>query len=133
MGSMQHWLKTIGHARWSLPDEWLAGDGGLDRLHATGFPRRPRIAPGDRLVYYAAGWRRGFAVLEATSDPYRIDHPRWPWRIDVEPLLVIPVLSNAPPVQAAGIAPRSMSQQSHIRLEPDRYRRVVQAIASIAG
>jgi hypothetical protein len=124
------WLKTIGHAGWSLPDDWLAD--GADRLRTTGFPRRPRIAPGDRLVYYAAGWRRIFAVVEVTTEPFTVEHPRWRWRVDVEPLLAVPLLSNAPPVEAAGVAARSMSQHSHIGLPPEHYRRAVDAIASIA-
>jgi hypothetical protein len=131
--SVQHWLKTIGHARWSLPDAWLGTDGGLERAHSTGFPRRPRIVIGDRLVYYAAGWRVVFAIVEATSEPHVVEHPRWPWRVAVEPLVLVPLLSNAPPVEAIGVAARSMSQQSHIRLGPDHYLRAIEAIASIAA
>ena len=33
-----------------------------------------------------------------------------------KPLLVVPHMENAPPVEAIGVAARSMSQQSHIRL-----------------
>jgi hypothetical protein len=127
------WVKTIGHARWSLPDDWMSEPGSLERLRSTGFPRRPRIAPGDRLVYYAAGWRRVFAAVEATGEPYAVEHPRWRWRVDVEALLAVPLLSNAPPVEAAGVAARSMSQQSHISLDGDRYARAVEAMASVAG
>jgi hypothetical protein len=130
---VQHWLKTIGHARWSLPDAWLSTDDGLERVHSTGFPRRPRILIGERLVYYAAGWRVVFAIVEATSEPHSVEHPRWPWRVAVEPLLLVPLLSNAPPVEAIGVAARSMSQQSHIRLDPDHYLRAIEAIASIAA
>jgi hypothetical protein len=126
------WLKGIGHARWSLPDDWLSGDEARERLRSTGFPRRPRIEVGDRLVYYAAGWRVVFAIVEVTSEPYTVDHTRWPWRVAVEPLLAVPLLSNAPPVEAIGVAARSMSQQSHIRLLPDHYERAVETLASIA-
>jgi hypothetical protein len=68
----------------------------------------------------------------AIGEPYRVDHPRWPWRIAVEPLLVVPDLDLAPPVESIGVAPRSMSQQSHIRLEPYHYTRAVEALSSIA-
>jgi hypothetical protein len=114
-----HWLKALGHAGWSLPDAWLE-DGHADRMTRTGFPRRPRIEAGDRLVYYASGWRCVFALLEVTGDPDD-EHPvsaRWPWTVPVEPLVVVPRLRNAPPVEAIGVAARSMSQQSHIRLRP---------------
>ena len=128
------WLKALGHAGWYLPDAWLE-DGHHERLTRTGFPRRPRIAPGDRLVLYASGWRCVFAVVEAVEEPTDA-HPiseRWPWTVAVEPLVVIPRLENAPPVEAMGIAPRSMSQQSHIRITPEHYARAVEAIASAAS
>jgi hypothetical protein len=131
-----HWLKALGHARWQLPDDWLA-DGGSERLRRTGFPRRPRIEPGDRLVYYASGWRSIFAVVEAVDEPtdevpVASNPTRWPWTVAVEPLLAIPLLHAAPPVEAAGVLPRSMSQQSHIRLTPEQYARAVEAIGSVA-
>jgi hypothetical protein len=125
-----HWLKAIGHAGGPLAETWLADRPEL--LRRTGFPRRPRIVPGDRLVYYASIWRRVFAVVEAVGEPERREHPRWPWTIAVEPLLVVPVLDAAPPVEAIGIAARSMSQQSHIRIGPEHYERAVLALASVA-
>ena len=130
---ISHFLKGIGHARWSLPDAWLEDEGGTARLGRTGFPRRPRIGPGDRLVYYAAGWKAVFAVVEVVGEPVAEGaNPRWPWVVDVEPLLAIPRMDAAPPVEAIGVAARSMSQQSHIRLTPEQYTRAVEAIASVA-
>ena len=125
-----HWLKAIGHARGPLTERWPEERPEL--LRRTGFPRRPRIVPGDRLVYYASVWRRVFAVVEALELPEPREHPRWPWTIAVEPLLVVPVLDAAPPVEAIGVAARSMSQQSHISIERSHYERAVEAIASIA-
>lgn len=133
----QHFLKVVGHARGRAPDRWLQE--GWDRvLRRGGFPRRPRIAPGDRLVLYASGWQRIFGVVEVTGEPEE-RHPdsgnpdRWPWSVPVEPLLVVPVLDAAPPVQACGVAPRSMSQQSHVRITPEQYGRAVAALASVAA
>jgi hypothetical protein len=130
-----HWLKALGHARGPLPDAWLE-DGRLGALRRTGFPRRPRIVPGDRLVYYASVWRRVFAVVEVVAEPTDAadgtsDHRRWPWSVAVEPLLVVPVLDAAPPVEAIGVAARSMSQQSHIRLTAAQYALAVEAIGSV--
>jgi hypothetical protein len=128
---VQHWLKAIGHAKGPLADDWLAERPAS--LTRTGFPRRPRMAPGDRLVYYASVWRVVFAVVEVVSDP-ELTRPgtRWPWTVDVEPLLAIPRLDRAPPVEAIGVPARSMSQQSHIRLSPEHFTRAVDAIASVA-
>jgi hypothetical protein len=128
-----HWLKALGHAGGPLPDAWIE-DGRAGSLRRTGFPRRPRMAPGDRLVYYASVWQRAFALVEVVAEPAREGGTeRWPWTVAVEPLVVIPVLSNAPPVQAFGVLPRSMSQQSHIRLTADQYERAVEALASVAA
>jgi hypothetical protein len=125
-----HWLKAVGHARGPLAETWF--DERPELLRRTGFPRRPRIVPGDRLVYYASVWRCVFAIVEALEDPERREHPRWPWTVAVEPLLVVPLLDAAPPVEAIGVAARSMSQQSHIRIGPDHYARAVEALSSVA-
>jgi hypothetical protein len=134
---MQHWLKALGHARGPLPDAWLE-DGRIGALRRTGFPRRPRIVPGDRLVLYASVWRVVFAIVEAVEEPtdrlpVASDPARWPWTVGVEPLVAVPLLSNAPPVEAIGVSARSMSQQSHIRLEPRHFALAVEAIASVGA
>jgi hypothetical protein len=87
---------------------------------------------GDRLVLYASVWRRVFALCEVTGEPEPREHPRWPWTVAIETLLVVPVLDAAPPVEAIGVAARSMSQQSHIRVSSEVYDRAVDAIASVA-
>jgi hypothetical protein len=130
-GRRGHWLKAVGHARGPLPARWVE-EGRTGVVREGGFPRRPRVRDGDRLVLYASVWQRVFGIVEAVGEPYAVDHPRWPWRIEVEPLLVVPDLDLAPPVQAIGVAPRSMSQQSHIRLDGDHYERAVEALSSIA-
>ena len=91
------------------------------------------MQPGDRLIYYASVWRAVFAAVEVVSEPEQTKPgTRWPWTVDVEPLLVVPRLESAPPVEAIGVMPRSMSQQSHIRLDRERFRRAVDVLASVA-
>ena len=128
---MTYWLKALGHAKWRLPDAWLDEP---RRLRRTSFPRRPAMEPGDRLVFYASGWKRVFALVEVTAAPTDEEplSERWPWSVEIEPLVVVPLLSNAPPVEALGIPPRSMSQQSHIRIGAEHYARAVEAITSVA-
>jgi hypothetical protein len=126
-----YWLKAVGHARGPLQEDWFAQRPEL--LRRTGFPRRPRIEPGDRLVLYASVWRRVFAAVQVIGPPEPRDHPRWPWTVAIEPLLVVPALDAAPPVEAIGVAPRSMSQQSHIRLRAEHYDLAVEALASVAA
>jgi hypothetical protein len=102
-------------------------------LRRTGFPRRPRMAPGDRLVLYASVWRVVFAAVEVITEPEQTrPGTRWPWTVDVEPLIAIPLLDRAPPIEAIGVPARSMSQQSHIRLSPEHYARAVEVMGSIA-
>jgi hypothetical protein len=127
---VQHWLKAIGHARGPLSERWI--DERAELLRRTGFPRRPRIVSGDRLVLYASVWRRVFAVATVVGEPEPREHPRWPWTVEIESLLVVPVLDAAPPVEAIGVAARSMSQQSHIRIGAEHYARAVDALASVA-
>ena len=91
------------------------------------------MEPGDRLVLYASVWRRVFAICEVVGEPEPRDHPRWPWTVAIEALLVVPVLDAAPPVEAIGVAARSMSQQSHIRIEAGHYERALEALASVAA
>ena len=107
------------------------------RLSRTGFPRRPRMVPGDRLVMYASVWKRVFALAEVTTEPSDAAPPggersaRWPWWVAIEPLVVVPHLENAPPVEAIGVPPRSMSQQSHIRLTARQYALAVEALGAV--
>jgi hypothetical protein len=126
-----HWLKAVGHAHGPLPARWIE-EGRTSVLREGGFPRRPRVREDDLLVLYASVWRRVFGIAVAIGETYRVEHPRWPWRIAVEPLLIVPDLELAPPVESIGVAARSMSQQSHIRLQPPHYRQAVEALGSIA-
>jgi hypothetical protein len=84
-------------------------------------------------VLYASVWRRVFAICEVVGEPVERDHPRWPWTLAIETLLVVPLLDAAPTIEAIGVAARSMSQQSHIRITAEHYRRAVEAIASVAA
>ena len=130
-------LKAHGTGAKPLHDHWLArGASSLVDPGRTAFPRRPRMQGGDRLVLYASGWRRIFGIVEvldepSTDAPSPADPARWPWSVGVELLIVVPVLSNAPPVEAIGVSARSMSQQSHIRLEPRHLERAVEALAGV--
>jgi hypothetical protein len=98
------------------------------------------MAPGDRLVLYASVWRAVFALAEVTGEPTDTTPPgerarsaRWPWWVPIEPLVVLPHLRNAPPVEAIGVAARSMSQHSHIRLTAEQYARAVEVLGSVGA
>ena len=73
-----------------------------------------------------------FAVVEAVGEPEPREHPRWPWTIAIEPLLVVALLDAAPPVEAIGVAARSMSQQSTSGCGRRTSSAPWQALASVA-
>ena len=118
-----------------MTDHWMTAGSWLISPGRTAFPRRPRMTSGDRLVLYASVWQRIFGIAEVLTDPTR-EGPlsaRWPWSVQVELLLVVPVLSNAPPLEAIGVAPRSTSQHSHIRLEQRHLELALEALAGVGG
>lgn len=141
---MQHWLKMVGTNPSPLPDDWItgAGVGGRDRsdlLESVRFPtnRRPSgIEAGDRLVYYAAGWRRYFAVVEVISDTSYLsdEDERWPHVLDVHPRLLVARLSDAPPLEDLALRKGNLSVRrgSHVRLEPGQYRSALDGLLSAA-
>jgi len=116
-----------------MTDHWLAAGSWLVDPGRTAFPRRPRMTTGDRLVLYASVWQRIFGIAEVISEP-TLEDPmaaRWPWSVRVELLIAVPVLSNAPPVEAIGVASRSMSQHSHIRLEARHLELAIEALSGV--
>lgn len=114
---MQHWLLVRGSAGRLLPDE-------VDptRLQAHSSTRRPSVQKGDLAVCYASGWQNIFALVEVVGDPENDPgRDRWRWRFALRPLFAAPRLSEAPPVEAAGVFPRSLGRHSYIRLTPEQF------------
>jgi hypothetical protein len=70
-----------------------------------------------------------FAVVEVTGDPENepmVD--RWRWRFPIRPLIALADLRVAPPVEAAGVFPRSLGRHSYVRLTPGQFRDAWEAI-----
>jgi hypothetical protein len=93
-----------------------------DEIRAHSSTRRPTVEPGDLALLYAAGWRVVFGVVEIGGelehDPAR---RRWGWRFPIRPLAVLDDLRTAPPVEAAGVLPRSLGRHSYVRLTPTQF------------
>ena len=88
---------------------------------------------GDLAVCYASGWQNIFAVVEITGDPENDPaRERWRWRFRLRPLLFVPRVGDAPPVEAAGVFPRSLGRHSYIRLTPEQFEAGREAIAAAA-
>ena len=125
---MQHWLLVRGRGDRRLDPEVHA-----EELRAHSSTRRPAIQKGDLAILYAAGWRVVFAAVEVTGEP---EHDpakvRWAWRFPIRPLLAVHDLREAPPVEAAGVFPRSLGRHSYVRLTAEGYDTAWHAIADAA-
>jgi hypothetical protein len=124
----QHWLLVRGTGERPLTERVDA-----DTLRAHSSTRRPNVQRGDLALCYASVWQTIFAVVEVTGDPENDPgRDRWRWRFPISPLLVAPALDDAPPVEAAGVFPRSLGRHSYIRLTPEQFEAGRDAIAGAA-
>jgi len=125
---LQHWLLVRGRAGRLLPDDV---DPAALRTHSS--TRRPTVQKADLAVCYASGWQNLFSVVEVVGDPENDPgRERWRWRFALRPLLTVRRLSEAPPVEAAGVFPRSLGRHPYIRLTPAQFEAAREAIAAAA-
>ncbi len=105
-----------------------------EELRAHSSTRRPSVQLGDRAVLYAAGWQVIFGLVDIVSDPQNDpERTRWAWRFAIRPVLALDDLREAPPVEAAGVLPRSLGRHSYIRLTDDQFERAGDAIRAAAA
>jgi hypothetical protein len=122
---VQHWLLVRGRGERRLDAEVLP-----EELRAHSSTRRPAIRAGDLAILYAAGWQVVFAAVEVTGEPeHDPAKARWAWRFPIRPLLAVHDLREAPPVEAAGVFPRSLGRHSYVRLTAEGYDTARHAIA----
>jgi hypothetical protein len=132
-----YWLKIAGDGDHPIDSEWwIAHDKWRQEQGAiSAFPTRPRVRPGDFLIFYASGSPARFgegkiyAVDFVTSEPRPGEHPRWPWIVDCELHVAGPRLEDAPSLQDIGVSPRSVRQHSHIHLTTEQGAKAVWLIA----
>jgi hypothetical protein len=123
---MQHWLLVRGTRDRLLPERV---DPSSLRSHSS--TRRPSLQKGDQALCYASGWQTIFAAVEIVGDPENDpSRERWRWRVPIRPLLVLEDLSHAPPVEAAGVFPRSLGRHSYVRLTEEQYRAGLDALGA---
>jgi hypothetical protein len=124
----QHWLLVRGTGERPLAERV---DPEALRRHSS--TRRPNVQRGDLALCYASVWQTIFAVVEVIGDPENEPgRDRWRWRFPIRPLLAVRDLDGAPPVEAAGVFPRSLGRHSYIRLTPDQFDAGREAIAASA-
>jgi len=112
-----HWLLVRGRGVKPLPSRV---DPQEIRSHSSS--KRPSVQPGDTAVLYAAVWQAIFGIVEVVGEPENDpQRERWSWRFAIRPLVVVPDLHDAPPVEAAGVFPQSIWRHSHIRLTAEQF------------
>lgn len=122
----QHWLLVRGTGERPLAER--VDPAALQRHSST---RRPNVQRGDLALCYASVWQSLFAVVEVTGDPENEPgRERWGWRFPIRCLLAVRDLDVAPPVEAAGVFPRSLGRHSYIRLTPEQFELGRAAIAA---
>ena len=128
-GDRSAWLLVRGPSERRLAHEVVAGE-----IRAHSSSRRPSIQLGDRAVLYAAGWQVVFALADVVSEPENVPgRSRWAWRFAIRPTLALTDLREAPPVEAAGVFPRSLGRHSYIRLSDEQLELARAAIEEAAG
>jgi len=121
---LQHWLLVRGSAGHLLPERVDA-----TALRAHSSTRRPSVQKGDLAICYASGWQTIFAVVEVSGDPENDPgRERWRWRFPIRALTAVKDLADAPPVEAAGVFPRSLGRHSYIRLTPEQFEAAAEVI-----
>jgi hypothetical protein len=126
---LQHWLLVRGTGDRPLPAEVSAGS--LRRHSST---RRPSVQKGDLAVCYASRWQVVFALVEVVGAPENEPgRERWRWWFPIRPLLALEDLREAPPVEAAGVFPRSLGRHSYVRLTPEQFEAAREAIDLAGG
>jgi hypothetical protein len=124
----QHWLLVRGTG-----ERPLAERVDPQSLRAHSSTRRPTVQRGDLAICYASVWQTIFAVVEVSGDPENVPgRDRWGWRFPIQALLAVRDLGDAPPVEAAGIFPRSLGRHSYIRLTEEQFEAGREAIRAAA-
>lgn len=113
---MDRWLLVRGTGERPLPERVTP-----ESLRRHSSTRQPSVQKGDVAVCYASRWQVVFALVEIAGDPENDpERVRWSWSFAIRPLLLLDDLREAPPVEAAGVFPRSLGRHSYVRITPEQ-------------
>ena len=131
---MRYWLKAFGSADTQLPDAWQDHKKGVLTTAAT-FARRPMVAKGDRIVYYAAGTKLIFAAGTVTSHPYQesANSGGYTWRVDVSLDIKKDTVHDGVSLahlnlRADNLVSNRIKRRSHVQLDSDEYEAAIAAL-----
>ncbi len=126
---MAHWLKMLGTGTGAMDEEHVPSV-----LREIGFPRKPSVRVGDKVVLYALGHDRVFAIVQIYAPPFSGDGSEaWhAWRCEVREAMSTSY-ADAPSLDALCVPGArnlraSMRQHSHIKLTPGEYEQAVAAL-----
>jgi len=121
---MDRWLLVRGTGERPLPERVTP-----ESLRRHSSTRRPSMQKGDLAVCYASRWQVVFALVEVSSDPENDpERERWRWSFAIRPLLLVSDLREAPPVEVAGVFPRSLGRHSYVRLTEEQLELAIDAL-----
>jgi hypothetical protein len=135
---VNYWLCPRGTGRQPLPDDWFGQrDCRRENTHGFGTGRhgKPKLAPGDRIVWYAVSHQVMYGLAEVLEEPVdRIVRPwqsdeGWNWFIKTRTTVIIRDLASAPTLEQAGL--QAGSVRSYRALTKDGYAKCVLLIRGL--
>lgn len=124
--SRNYFLKMVGAADCPLDDHWIESRPEL--LREVGTTKRPvGIGRDDYLVYYSAVSQKLFAIVRAKGAGSEAPigggpgEGRWPYRLQVQALLVIPQLALAPSWTVLDLPKSKVQQKSYVSISATKY------------
>jgi len=133
-----YWLCPRGTSARPLPDNWFEqASWRRENTHGYGTGRsgKPKLVPGDQIVWYAVKHQVMYGLAEVLQEPVdKIVRPwqsdeDWNWFIKTRTSVVIRDLSTAPTLERAGLPGGSV--RSYRSLTKDAFARCVVLIRSI--
>ena len=132
----RYWLKSVGSSDDMQADDWP--ESAPQELTYVHFPDKgkPSVRSGDYLVYYASGQERIIGIVEVFGPPTRDSgEPRWPWRCEIRPRIILSRITRSPMIDVLSDATRNfrlaVRQQSHVELDEAQYMRARVAIEGV--
>src|SRR5262249_7771075 len=128
---MTFWLKMIGTS-----DKHWPVDRRYDRGHIGFRGRKARgVHPGDRMILYAVGSKRLFAVVDVVSDWKENDEEGWPYRVDIQwpPAVNVAPSDGVDANDVSADLTERVRRRSHTRLWPEEFKRAAEKLRQAAS
>jgi hypothetical protein len=135
---MASWLKLVGTIDWPVREHWVMERSDLLEKIRFGDAHPPiPIRRGDQLVYHAVLHRRLIGIVEVRSDEPRYEpepdwERRWPWVLDVVPILKVGRVSQGPSTSLLDLTD-DFAHQSFLPLTTNQYDRAVRLLRVVGA